>query len=67
MYSRAMQQKLTPSTIFMLTAAPLMWAGNAVVGRVVHELISPMMLNFVRWLIAFAILLPVGYCSQLTV
>lgn len=61
MYSRAMQQKLTPSTIFMLTAAPLMWAGNAVVGRVVHELISPMMLNFVRWLIAFAILLPVGY------
>ncbi len=56
-----MQQKLTPSTIFMLTAAPLMWAGNAVVGRVVHELISPMMLNFVRWLIAFAILLPVGY------
>lgn len=45
----------------MLTAAPLMWAGNAVVGRVVHELISPMMLNFVRWLIAFAILLPVGY------
>ena len=56
-----MQQKLSPSTIFLLTAAPLMWAGNAVVGRVVHDLISPMLLNFVRWLIAFAVILPLAY------
>ncbi|TDS85167.1 drug/metabolite transporter (DMT)-like permease [Comamonas sp. JUb58] len=45
----------------LLTAAPLMWAGNAVVGRLVHELVSPMLLNFVRWLLAFAILLPLAY------
>ena len=56
-----MQQKLSPSTILLLTAAPLMWAGNAVVGRVVHDMISPMLLNFVRWLIAFLILLPLGW------
>ncbi len=56
-----MQQKLTPSTIALLTAAPMMWAGNAVVGRLVHQLISPMTLNFVRWLIAFVILLPLGW------
>ena len=61
MYSLAMQQKMTPGTIFLLTAAPLMWAGNAVVGRIVHELVSPMLLNFVRWLIAFVILLPLAY------
>ncbi len=60
MYSLAMPKKLTPSTIFLLTAAPLLWAGNAVVGRVVHELVSPMLLNFVRWAVAFAILLPLG-------
>ena len=61
MYSHAMQQKLTPSTMALLTAAPLMWAGNAVVGRLVHELVSPMLLNFVRWLLAFAIMLPLAY------
>lgn len=55
-----MQQKLTPSTIFFLTAAPLMWAGNAVVGRVVHDLVSPMLLNFIRWLIAFVVILPLA-------
>jgi len=61
MYSLAMQQKLTPSTMALLTTAPLMWAGNAVVGRLVHELVSPMLLNFVRWLLAFAIMLPLAY------
>lgn len=61
MYSLAMQQKLSPSTIAMLTIAPLMWAGNAVVGRVVHDLISPMLLNFVRWAIAFIVILPLAY------
>ncbi len=61
MYSLAMQQKLTPGTVLLLTAAPLMWAGNAVVGRIVHDLISPMLLNFVRWAVAFVILLPLAW------
>ena len=37
-----------------------MWAGNAVVGRVVSEWVSPMTLNFLRWLLAFALLLPLA-------
>lgn len=44
----------------MLTLAPLMWAGNAIVGRLVHDLISPFTLNLLRWCIAFVILLPWG-------
>ena len=37
-----------------------MWAGNAVVGRLVRDDIPPFTLNFLRWVIAFAILLPLG-------
>jgi drug/metabolite transporter (DMT)-like permease len=37
-----------------------MWAGNAVVGRLVHTLIPPLTLNFFRWILAFAILLPLA-------
>jgi len=55
------QQRLTPSTVFLLTVPPLLWAGNAVVGRLVRELVSPLTLNFVRWIIAFAILLPLAW------
>ncbi|QXL85786.1 DMT family transporter [Comamonas sp. NLF-1-9] len=51
----------TLSTVLMLTAAPLLWAGNAVVGRMVHALVGPSMLNFLRWLLAFAILLPFAW------
>ena len=44
----------------MLTLAPLMWAGNAIVGRLVHDMISPFALNLVRWCIAFVVLLPLA-------
>lgn len=37
-----------------------MWAGNAVVGRLVHDLVPPITLNFFRWVLAFAILLPLA-------
>ncbi|WP_024536886.1 DMT family transporter [Comamonas badia] len=56
-----MQTRISPSTLLMLTAAPLMWAGNAVVGRTVHALVGPSMLNFLRWLFAFIVLLPVAW------
>ncbi|MDR6538318.1 DMT family transporter [Variovorax soli] len=56
-----MTQRLTPSTALLLTLPPLLWAGNAVVGRVVRELVSPMTLNFIRWLLAFVLLLPVAF------
>jgi len=44
-----MYQRLTPATALMLTLAPLLWAGNAVVSHAVKGLIAPMMLNFLRW------------------
>lgn len=51
---------LTPGTIALLTLPPLLWAGNAVVGRLVADAMPPVTLNFIRWLLAFAILLPLG-------
>lgn len=55
-----MHLKLTPGAALLLTLPPLLWAGNAVVGRLLSELVSPMTLNFLRWLLAFAMLLPLA-------
>ncbi len=56
-----MDYKLTPSTALLLVVPPFLWAGNAVVGRLLSDLIPPITLNFLRWAIAFLILLPIGY------
>ena len=56
-----MNQRLSLPTALLLTVPPLMWAGNAVVGRLAADLIPPMTLNFLRWLIAFFILLPIAW------
>ncbi|MDS1141359.1 DMT family transporter [Pusillimonas sp. SM2304] len=56
-----MNQKLSPFTILLLVTPPALWAGNAVVGRVISELIPPITLNFLRWAIALLVLLPLGY------
>jgi drug/metabolite transporter (DMT)-like permease len=55
-----MSSKLTPGTAFLLTVPPLLWAGNAVVGRMVGDLVPPITLNFLRWVFAFFILLPLA-------
>ena len=55
-----MHQRLTLQTALLLTLPPLLWAGNAVVGRLVHTLVPPITLNFIRWALAFAILLPLA-------
>ncbi|WP_395058379.1 DMT family transporter [Polaromonas sp.] len=47
-------------TTLLLLVPPLLWAGNAVVGRLVHELVPPITLNFLRWALAFVILLPLA-------
>jgi len=52
--------KITFKSALLLTLPPLLWAGNAVVGRVVAPLASPMTLNLLRWAIAFALLLPLA-------
>ncbi|MFC5498456.1 DMT family transporter [Caenimonas terrae] len=55
-----MTQRLTPSTALLLSIAPILWAGNAVVGRLVNTLVPPITLNFLRWALAFALLLPLA-------
>ena len=52
---------LTPRTAGLLLIPPLLWAGNAIVGRLVHELIPPLTLNFLRWVLAFVLLLPIAH------
>ncbi|MGJ7574508.1 DMT family transporter [Variovorax sp. RB2P76] len=51
---------LTALTVLLLLVPPLLWASNAVVGRMVRDLVSPVTLNFVRWIIAFVLLLPLA-------
>jgi drug/metabolite transporter (DMT)-like permease len=55
-----MNQGLTPATALLLLVPPLLWAGNAVVGRMVNDLVPPITLNFLRWVLAFIILLPLA-------
>lgn len=44
--------------IFFLTVPPLMWAGNAVLGRALSPVIPPVTLNLIRWALALLLLLP---------
>ena len=55
-----MHRKLTAATALLLTVPPLLWAGNAIVGRLVRDAVSPMTLNLLRWSLALLILLPLG-------
>ena len=55
-----MNRKLSLSTAALLTAPPLLWAGNAIVGRLVRDAVPPMTLNLLRWSLALLILLPLG-------
>ena len=52
---------LTTRAAILLLVPPLLWAGNAITGRLVHELISPLTLNFLRWALAFLLLLPMAH------
>ena len=44
----------------LLTLPPLLWAGNVVVGRLVNDWVAPITLNFLRWVLAFVLLLPLA-------
>src|SRR5437763_13612051 len=45
----------------LLSITALCWAGNAVVGRLAAGHIPPVMLSFLRWSLAFLIILPVAW------
>ena len=52
---------LTPRLIALLTLAPLLWAGNAVVGRLMVGQVPPLTLNFLRWTLTAVLLLPLAW------
>lgn len=52
---------LSPRLALLMCLPPLLWAGNAVVGRLAIQQISPLWLNAMRWSLALALLLPLGW------
>jgi drug/metabolite transporter (DMT)-like permease len=52
---------LAISTIFYLTLATALWAGNAIAGRALVGSVSPITLSTVRWGLAALLLLPLGW------
>ena len=52
---------VTPRLALLLAVPPLLWAGNAVVGRLAVGHVPPLALNAARWVLAFLILLPLGW------
>jgi drug/metabolite transporter (DMT)-like permease len=52
---------LSALTAFYLTTAALMWAGNAIVGKILVQSSSPVLLNTIRWGVTALILLPFAW------
>lgn len=52
--------RLTWSTIALLIIPPVLWAGNAVVGRMMQHTLPPITFNFLRWVLAGLLLLPLA-------
>lgn len=53
-----MIRKIAGSPLLGLTLAALLWSGNFVIGRALRHAMSPLSINFYRWLMALVILLP---------
>lgn len=53
--------QLSALTAFYLTTAALMWAGNAIVGKILVQSSSPVLLNTIRWGVTALILLPFAW------
>lgn len=57
---------LTPRVALLLCVPPLMWAGNALVGRLLAGSLPPMAMNAARWIAALLILLPLAWAVLAT-
>ena len=53
--------RLSGRTALLMSLPPLLWAGNAIVGRMLVGTAPPLALNFLRWLLAALLLLPLGW------
>ena len=56
-----MTTRISPRIAVLLTLPPLLWAGNAVVGRLLVGTVPPLALNAMRWSLALVLLLPLGW------
>lgn len=61
-----MSAGLSPKVAGLLLVPPLMWAGNAVVGRLAAGHVPPLALNAMRWVLAAIILLPLAWRALAT-
>lgn len=50
---------LVGPTYVALTVTALLWSSNFVIGRAIHEAVTPATMNFLRWALALVVLLPV--------
>ncbi len=55
-----MTQRFSPATLLLLVLPPMIWAGNAIVGRLAVPVVPPFTLNLLRWALAFLMLLPLA-------
>ncbi len=51
---------LQPRTLILLVLPPMMWAGNAVVGRLMVGTLPPVAMNALRWLMVALMLMPLS-------
>lgn len=58
--------KLTPRIAALLTLPAMLWAGNAMLGRLLAPSMPPLLLNCLRWWLALVILLPLGWRAVAT-
>jgi drug/metabolite transporter (DMT)-like permease len=56
-----MTAPITLRLAVLMTVPPLLWAGNAVVGRLLVGQVPPLALNALRWAIALVLLLPLAW------
>lgn len=56
-----MNRALGVRIALLLTLPPLLWAGNALTGRLLAGSVPPLTLNSLRWMVALLLLLPLGW------
>lgn len=54
-------RRLYAEPYLLLTVTPMIWAGNAISGRVLVGEMSPMTTNFLRWLLALAMIVAIAW------
>jgi drug/metabolite transporter (DMT)-like permease len=57
---RSFWRSISQNAYILLSLCSLFWAGNFIIGRGVRELVPPLALAFLRWLIASILLFPIA-------